>query len=86
MTIFNQEGSTLRTMPFRQVKPGTVLPLGVEVGVLTLWTTIMRWQRVNLRNPGEGGNHTGTNGTTGTNQVAILVRLGYQPLGNQVND
>ncbi|MNC77607.1 hypothetical protein D3C75_1295980 [compost metagenome] len=44
----------------------------------------MSWQRIYLGDSEEGGNYGRTYRTTGTHEVAILVRLFHKTLRNQI--
>ena len=59
--------------------------LRVKIRVITLRADIMRRQGIYLGNMGHGGGKGGTYGTSGAYQIAVLIGLIHQLLGNNIH-
>ena len=59
--------------------------LRVKVRVVAVWADIMRRQRIYLGNMGHGGGKGGTYGASGAYQIAVLIGLIHQLLGNNIH-
>ena len=59
--------------------------LRVKVGVMTFGTVVMGTQRVYLGDTGHGSHKGGAHRTSGTNQIAVLIGLPHQLLGDDIH-
>ena len=84
MTIFYQWLPANWTIHIRQVIPTTIGTIGNEFAILAMRAAPMRRQRINLRDPRHCSDKRRTDGTTGTDQVTIVIGLFNQSLGDEI--
>ena len=78
--------TALRTCFSRQVKTWRNFFFHEELAVFTLWTAVMRFQRIDLCNIDHSRYKRRTDRTTGPNQITIVQRFSYELMCNIIQN
>ena len=76
--------AAFRTHLIRKIVAGLYLRIIKELSMVAVRTAVMRDQRIDFRDSGHSGCERGTDGSSGADHVAIIIRLLYQQMRNVI--
>ena len=84
MPVLDHCRSADRAILIRQIETAAIGTVLNELAVLAMRTAPMRRQRIDLRNIRHRSDEGRTDRSPGANKIAIIQRLFYQPVRNQI--
>ena len=86
VAVLLQISPAFRAFLVGKIEPAAVFAMGKKFTVLALGAHIMRRQRIDLCNIRHGRDKGRADGSTGSDQIAIIIGMLYQLVGNVIQD